>query len=73
MPNLLRPHGNKLGFLVGKEGKEEGKKERMGEEGKVEELILINLSIYLSLLYLNVMDGVNIIQISSWDNTLQEV
>ena len=45
----------------------------MGEEGKVEELILINLSIYLSLLYLNVMDGVNIIQISSWDNTLQEV
>ena len=45
----------------------------MGEEGKVEEFILINLSIYLSLLYLNVMDGVNIIQISSWDNTLQEV
>ena len=45
----------------------------MGEEGQVEEFILINLSIYLSLLYLNVMDGVNIIQISSWDNTLQEV
>ena len=58
---------------MGKEGKEEGKKERMGEEGQVEEFILINLSIYLSLLYLNVMDGVNIIQISSWDNTLQEV
>ena len=45
----------------------------MGEEGQVEEFILINLSIYLSLLYLNVTDGVNIIQISSWDNTLQEV
>ena len=45
----------------------------MGEEGQVEEFILINLSIYLSLLYLNVMDEVNIIQISSWDNTLQEV
>ena len=45
----------------------------MGEEGQVEEFILINLSIYLSLLYLNVTDGVNIIRISSWDNTLQEV